>query len=105
MPSGPVIGLGVDPQHGPALQFNPGFGLGADALVDRGIADDAALADFLAPGLELRLDQRDQLRAGFRQLQRRFEHLGEADEARVAHDDVDRLGDDAASRVRALVCS
>ena len=95
LPSGPVIGLGVDAEHGPALRFNPGLGLGADALVNGRIADDAALPHFLAPRLELRLDQRDQLRARLRQLERRFEHLGEADEARVADDDVDRLGDDA----------
>ena len=106
MPSGPVIGLGVDPQHAssPALSTQAAR-LGADALVHRGVADDPALPDFLAPGLELRLDQRDQLRAGLGELERRFEHLGEADEARIADDDVDRLGDDLASRTRALVCS
>ena len=54
-------------RHAPALRRDPGRGLVANALVDVRIADDAALADFLAPGLELRLDQRDQPRAGSRE--------------------------------------
>ena len=91
MPSGPVIGLGSMPSTVQPCAFNPAFGLGAHALVDRRIAHHAALAHLLAPRLELRLDERDQLRARLRQLQRRFEHLGEPDEARVANDDVDRL--------------
>ena len=91
MPSGPVIGLGVIPSTRPALGFHPGPGLSADAFMDGRIADDTAFPDLLPPRLELRLDQRDELRAGLRQLQRRFEHLRERDEARVADDDVDRL--------------
>src|SRR4051812_6014043 len=75
--------------YGPALALNPGPGFAADALVDSGIADDSTLAHFLAAGLELRFYQRDQLRARPSQLQRRFEHLGEPDEARIADDDVD----------------
>src|SRR4029079_14373669 len=47
-------------KHGPALPFNPAFRLNADSVVHCGIADDAALSHFLAPGLELGLDQRDQ---------------------------------------------
>ena len=65
----------------------------AYAAVDGGIAHHPALADLAPPGLELRLDQRDQHRARSSQVERRIEHLGEADEAGVADDQVDRLGD------------
>ena len=105
LPSGPVIGLGSIPSTRQPCVSTQAAASVADPPMHCGIADDPALPDFLAPGLELRLDQRDQLRAGLGQLERRFEHLGEADEARVANDDVDRLGDDRASRYRALVCS
>src|SRR3954471_9368416 len=51
------------PLHRPAARRDPGGGGGADALVHRGIAHDAALADLAALGLELRLDQRDEAAA------------------------------------------
>ena len=46
-----------------------GHDLGDDALVDGGVADDAALADVVAAGLELRLDERDDVAAGREQRQ------------------------------------
>src|SRR6185312_3965158 len=49
-----------DAKHRPALLGDPVRGLLADALVHGRIADDPALADLLAPRLELRLDQRHQ---------------------------------------------
>src|SRR6478672_11206297 len=80
-------------EHNPAPRFNPDFGLGAYALVHRGIADDSALPYLRASSLELRLDQGDEHGPPSCNLQRRLEHFREADEARVANDDVDRLGD------------
>src|SRR4051812_23481035 len=38
----------LDAEHGPPLAFNPAFGLGAHALMNRRIADDAALPHFRA---------------------------------------------------------
>ena len=63
----------------------------ADFRVNGGVADDAALADATAPGLELRLDQGDEARAGGRERERRGQDRAQADEARVADDEVDRL--------------
>src|SRR5690348_6713581 len=57
-----------DPKHGPPMAFNPVPGRCTDALVHGGIADDTALPDFLAPGFELRLDQRDEPAAAARKL-------------------------------------
>ena len=56
-----------------------------------GVADDAALADASAPGLELRLDEGDEpgVRGGERERGR--QNRAEADEARVADDEVHRL--------------
>ena len=72
LPSGPVIGLSVDAEHGPArLRAEPGGDARADRLVQRRVAHDAALADLRRADLELRLDQRDETRAGRRQRQRR----------------------------------
>ena len=94
MPSGPVIGLGVTPSTVPAARAQPGRDFVADPLVHRRVAHHPALADLAAPGLELRLDQGDQPAAGPGEVERLVEHLGERDEARVADDEVDRLGDD-----------
>src|SRR6185312_176780 len=95
-----------DPEHCPALRFHPCLRLGADTFVNGGITDDAALPHLLPRRLELRLDQRDQPGAGLRQFQRRFENLRQPDEARVAHDDLDRLRNNAgvhAPRIRLLM--
>ena len=52
-----------DADHGPAgLRPDPGRHPLADRLVNGGVAHDAALADRGRAGLELRLDQRDELR-------------------------------------------
>src|SRR3954468_24119114 len=77
---GPGDRARLDPQHGPALPFNPAFGLCADALMHTRIAAPPALAYSLAPCLELRLDQRHEIRAGLGKPQRRLEHLGERNE-------------------------
>src|SRR5689334_18839715 len=81
-------------KHGPALCFNPAFGLGANAVVNERVPDDAALPHFVAARFELRLDQRDELRAWLSELQRRLENLGEADEAGITDDNIDRFGND-----------
>src|SRR3546814_3879298 len=60
----------------------------AHPFMDGGIAHDAALADFLPPRLELRLDEGDQARAGAGEAHGALQHLGEGDEAGVADDDV-----------------
>src|SRR6476659_3347830 len=91
---GPCDGARLDPQHGPALLFNPALGLVANPFVDRRVPDHPALPDLCASGFELRLDQRDQSGAGLCQAQRRLQHLGKPNETRVANNDVDRLRDD-----------
>src|SRR3990167_4103973 len=50
--------------HVPAFAGQPFAHFGANACVHRGIADDAFLADLVPLGLELRLDQGDDARAG-----------------------------------------
>ena len=61
--------------------------------MDRRIAHHPALADLVAPRLELRLDQRQQPPAGLHEAERHRQHLGQCDEAGVTHHQVDRLGD------------
>src|SRR3990172_6106898 len=58
-----------------------------------GIADDAALADRIAPSLELRLHQRDEPGPGCGEAERRRERLGQADEADIGDDGPDLLAD------------
>src|SRR5690348_5243986 len=86
---GPGDRAGGHADDGPTLRFDPRLRLRHHPRVDSGIAYDTALSDLLSARLELRLDQRHELRAPLRKLERRIEDLGEADEARVAHDDVD----------------
>ena len=90
MPSVPVIGLSAMPIDAPAAGFEPVAHFAAHPRVQRGIADDAALADFVAADLELRLDQRHQRAARLGEDQRHLEHFGEADERGVAHHPVAR---------------
>ena len=83
-----------DPDHRPArLRGDPRGGALADFAMDRRVAHDAAFADLRGAGLELRLDQRHQLRLLGGERERRRQHRRKADKARVAGDDVDRLGD------------
>ena len=77
--------------NAPALPLQPGRDLGAHPVMHRRIAHHAALAHFGAPGLELRLDQRQQPGVRFRKAQRPFQHLRKADEARITDDQVDRF--------------
>ena len=49
--------------------------------------------------LELRLDEGDELRTGFGQRQRRRQHLCEADERRIADDDIEYIGNHLARQV------
>ena len=53
----------------------------------------------LAPGLELRLDERDEFGALGGEGKRRRQHGREANEARIASDQVDRLGNVLAGQV------
>ena len=61
------------------------------SLVNGGVADDASLAHAGAPGLELRLDEGNEPGARGGERERRRQNRAEADEARVADDEVDRL--------------
>src|SRR3990167_684640 len=61
--------------HVPTRAGQPILDFGADALMNRGVADDAFLADLVPLGLELRLDQRDDARAGFGERHRHGKHL------------------------------
>src|SRR5205085_861317 len=69
----------------------PGFDASADLVVERRVADDAALADAPLADLELRLDERDEVGAVRGEREGGGEHGLEADEARVANDDRGRL--------------
>jgi len=83
-----------DADHGPVgLSGDPGSDAIANRLVDRRIAHDTALANMLAAGFELGLDQRDQCGALGSERERRRQNRRETDKTRVAGNDVDRLGD------------
>src|SRR5215470_11184937 len=83
---------GDDANDAPADAVEPGADAIDGALPRVGIADDAALAHRLAPGLELRLDQRHQPGLWAGQRQRRRQRLPQRDEADI--------GDDRARRFR-----
>ena len=59
--------------------------------MDDGVAHHPALADFAAPRLELRLDQRDQFCALFGEPKRRAQHLGKPYKTGVAYDNIYRV--------------
>ena len=68
------------------------------------VAHDAFLADLMAFGLELRLDQRDETRSGPGERHRHRQHLRQRDEAGVADDKADGFrnmlrGQDARARL------
>src|SRR5688572_6079360 len=60
-----------DAQYAPALRTDPFGRPAANTLVNKWVTHHSALADFHAPGLELRLDQRDEHGARPRQTERR----------------------------------
>ncbi len=72
----------------PAQSGDEGRDVGADGGVDRGIAHDALLEMAALADLELRLDQRDELRARGRERERRGQHRLERDEAHVDGDNL-----------------
>ena len=59
--------------------------------MQRRIANDSAFADPILADLELRLDQRDEMRAGAARASDARQHGPQANEAGVAHDEADRL--------------
>ena len=69
------------------------FDAGADGVVDGGVADDAFAADGAGAGFELRFDQCDGPGAGDAEGERGGQDGGQADEAGVADEGVDRVGD------------
>src|ERR1700726_2925666 len=80
--------------HAPArLRLEPSGDALAHLAMERGIAYHAAFADLALADFELRLDQRNQARRGRGERQRGRQHDGEADEARVADDEVGRFRD------------
>src|SRR5690606_978477 len=62
----------------------PGGKIGRDALTISRIAQQTALADRLAPGLELRFDQKQAARAGCGKIERRRHGKFQRNEADVA---------------------
>src|SRR3546814_17416919 len=60
--------------------------------MDRRVAHDALLADLVPRGLELRLDERDQPRAGPGEGERHRQHFRQRDKAGIADDQVDGFG-------------
>ena len=100
LPSGPVIGLSTRPSTVPAARTRTQSAAAAQTRSrTAGSRTTPALADLAPLRLELRLDQSDQPPAGPCEIQRAIEHLGERDEARVADDEVDRLGDDFVGQI------
>src|SRR3546814_12290972 len=76
----------------PSAPFQPVRNRPADALMHCGVAHHAALADLASLRLELRLDQRDQAPAGRGEIERRIDHLVQADELPRADDEGNRAG-------------
>ena len=94
MPAGPWIGLSGSRRSGPAgLRLDPHGDPLADRLVYGGVAHHSTLADFLGAGLELRLDQRHQGGPVAGERERRRQQCRQPDKARIAGDQIDRLGD------------
>ncbi len=93
-PAGPSTGLGTMPWTAqPGWLTQPRFDPGADGFVKGGVAHDAAPPHLPLPHLELGLDQRDEPRLGPRQGEGSGQDEGERDEARIADDEIDGLGD------------
>ena len=93
LPEPPAMGDGMRAGDAPAgLCAHPGFDGGKGALTIGRIAHDAALADGVAAGLELRLDQRDQPAARHGQGQCGGQGLRHRDEADVGDDGADVSG-------------
>src|SRR5262245_23343179 len=83
-----------DADHAPTgLTAEPRDDAGANPAVQVGIADDAAFADLAGADLELRLDERDELRDGRCKRERCRQHDLEADEAGIADDPIDGVRD------------
>ena len=61
--------------------------------MDRLIAHHTLLADLVTFGFKLWLDQRHKQPVGPDEVERHVEHLGERDEAGIADDDIDGVGD------------
>src|SRR5690348_17389711 len=80
-----------DTKNTPALRREPGGDPVADLAMQRRIAHHAAFADAVWANLELRLDQRHEIRLLLGQRQRRRQHGLEADEAGVADHEIDWL--------------
>ena len=97
MPFWPVIGDGVEPAARQSYLSGRRGDLVDHARVDGGVADDA-LAHFGAPGLELRLHQRDDVGAGPQQRRDDRQDLPQRDERDVDdHDDRPGRADPPAS--------
>jgi hypothetical protein len=95
LPPPPSIGEGITPttdQPGtPATKSHTG-----DRRLPGGLVpDDAPLPDRFASRLELRLDQGDEPCAGDGELERERQRQGQADEAHIGDDGLDRLLDQA----------
>ena len=93
LPDPPLTGEGMAPAtRQPGLRGEPCGDRLQRTIARAGIAHDAALADALWAHLELRLDERNEERAGSGKLQRRSQRLDQGDEADVGGDGANRLG-------------
>jgi hypothetical protein len=81
-----------DTDNRPTLALDPRRRSLAHGMMNCRVADNAAFADRLRAGLELRLDQRDEQRPGLGQRQRREQHRGQTDKACIAGHEIDRVG-------------
>src|SRR5258708_8395319 len=89
---GPLNGALGQAFHAPArLRLEPSGNALAHLAMERRIAHHATLADLALADLELRLDERDETRRGRSERPRSRQHAGEADEARLPHNQVRRL--------------
>ena len=91
MPFWPVMGDGVDATRRQSYLSGRGGDLLDHARVDGRVADDA-LAHLVAAGLELRLDQRDDVGAGPKHRRDDGKDVAQRDERDVDRHDVDRAG-------------
>ena len=88
MPVAPVIGEGVMPCGANPIAAAAARHSGDDALVHGAIEHEPAAADLVASRLELRLDQRDDVRAGAEQRRNRRQDQPQRDERHVDGDDI-----------------
>ena len=86
------MGEGITPTDLDRKCPGPGDQVAHDPLAHGRVADDAALADLLASGLELRLDQRADAAAVAKQIEGRWQDQPQGNEGNVGDGEVECAG-------------